>query len=322
MATTPDYPILGPPRISYAGFAAVLQANRSPATGEAPGCYRAFTDAGVDPAVGLAIFRKESTFGKYGKAASTRSWGNIREPSGAFRIYSSWTAGARDAARLLTVYGSNRIRPGRKTDTVQTMPYVWAPSSDGNAPDAYGDKLASWIGQWSTKYPAAGSSAPPLAGAPVPNADQASSSGGVVLTVFNGATVGTCSDVTIVAPTNGSQDLSGVYPIPRALVGQPCVQCSAGWVPAIVSVGPVQTVQGYVSPQDAPGKANACVKAGTNPGDRPGVGGVPGQVVDSIPGAIAAFGDALANIVTHGIVFIGLLAIVVLGLYLVATSER
>jgi hypothetical protein len=154
MATTPDYSILGQPRISSAGFRAILQAAASPAAGEAAACYKAFTAAGVDPAVGLAIFRKESTFGRYGYAHDNRSWGNIREPStGKFRRYPTWTAGAADCARLLVIYGTNRIRPGTKTDTVQTFPYVWAPTADGNAPDAYGDALARWITEWRTKYP-------------------------------------------------------------------------------------------------------------------------------------------------------------------------
>lgn len=318
MATSPDYPIIGPPRISYAGFASVLRSGWSPAAGEAAGCYRAFTDAGVDPAVGLAVFRKESTYGRFGKAARTRSWGNIREPGGAFRSYSSWTAGARDAARLLTIYGSNRIRPGRKTDTVQTFPYVWAPAADHNAPDRYGDQLASWITAWSKQYPAAGSSAPPLTGPP-PNADPASSStDGVVQTVFDGATVGSCTDVTIVTPSIGGS-LTGLYPIPRGLVGQPCVACAEGFVPAIISVGPVQTLQGFVSPQDAPGQANACVRAGTKPGDRPSPD--PSKLVPDVAGAITAFGDTLGNIVTHGIVLVGLVVVVLLGLYLIATSD-
>lgn len=158
MATTPDYPILGPPRISALGFATVLSSNRSPAAPEAAAAYAAARGAGVDPAVLLAVFRKESTYGRFGKAARTRSWGNLRDPAtGQFKSYGSWTAGAADTARLLAVYGRNQIRPGRNTSTVQTMPYVWAPSSDGNAPDAYGDTLARWIGQWQRQYPSSGS---------------------------------------------------------------------------------------------------------------------------------------------------------------------
>jgi len=159
MATTPDYTILNAPRITAAGFAAILRVATSPAAGEAAACYKAFAAAGVDPAVGLAIFRKESTFGRFGRAASNHSWGNLRGgktyplDGGGFRIYPSWTVGAADAARLLVIYGHNQIRPGTNTSTVQTFPYVWAPAADGNAPDLYGDSLANWIRGWSALYP-------------------------------------------------------------------------------------------------------------------------------------------------------------------------
>lgn len=169
MGTTPDFPLIGPPRISTLGFTEVLRSNRSPAAPEALYAYRAALDQGVDPAVLLAVFRKESTFGRFGKANRNRSWGNIRDPqTGAFRAYSSWTDGARDAARLLAVYGRNQIRPGRNTSTVQTMPYVWAPAADGNGPDRYGDQLARWISEWQRRYPASGSGAGlrPPTGAP------------------------------------------------------------------------------------------------------------------------------------------------------------
>lgn len=179
MATTPDYPILGPPRISTLGFAEILRSNRSPAASEALSCYQAALGQGVDPAVMLAVFRKESTFGRFGYANRNRSWGNIRESSGAFRAYSSWTAGAADCARLLAVYGRNQIRPGRNTSTVQTFPYVWAPAADGNAPDRYGDQLASWITEWQRRYPASGSGAG-LAPAPTPGGSTSPSSNGLV----------------------------------------------------------------------------------------------------------------------------------------------
>jgi len=159
MATTPDYTILHAPRMTSAGFAAVLRAASSPAAPEAAACYKVFVEHGVDPAVGLAVFRKESTYGRFGRANANRSWGNLRGgrtyplDSGGFRRYPTWLAGAADAARLLAIYGHNQIRPGTNTSTVQTFPYVWAPAADGNAPDTYGDQLAAWIGQWSRSYP-------------------------------------------------------------------------------------------------------------------------------------------------------------------------
>ena len=96
---------------------------------------------------------------KEGRANKNRSWGNIRRArrsldDKSFRIYLSWTAGAQDAARLLVKYGSNKIKPGTETSSVRTFLFVWAPSADGNIPDAYGISLAQWIGEWSAAFPA------------------------------------------------------------------------------------------------------------------------------------------------------------------------
>lgn len=153
MATTPDYAILARPRISLGLFTRILLGASSPAAPYAAACYAAAVGYGVDPAVLLAVFRKESSYGRAGVAIRSRSWGNLRRsPSyptrDGFVYYPSWEAGARDAARLLAIYGRNAIRPGVRTSTVQTMPYVWAPTADGNAPDGYGDSLARWIAEW------------------------------------------------------------------------------------------------------------------------------------------------------------------------------
>ena len=167
-----DFTILAAPRISAAGFAAILAEHGSPAAPEAAACYAACVKAGVDPAVLLAVFAKESTYGKFGRAHTNRSWGNVRDPDRdgrpfpiddkGFRRYPTWTAGAADAARLLAIYGANKIRPGHDTSTVQRFPYVWAPAADGNAPDRYGDFLARMVSAWSSVY-RPGAQRPPAA---------------------------------------------------------------------------------------------------------------------------------------------------------------
>lgn len=153
MASTPDYAILAPPRISREGFVRILSQAGSPAAPIAGEAYDAAVVAGVDPAVLLAVYRKESSYGKAGRAVRNRSWGNIKGPpadDAGFRVYPDWLSGARDAVRLLGIYGRNAIRPGTRTDTVQTMPYVWAP---GPGADLYGDQLAAWITEWARRYP-------------------------------------------------------------------------------------------------------------------------------------------------------------------------
>lgn len=145
MAT--DYTILARPRISEARFAKILRDAKSPAAGPAAACYAAAVRYGVDPAVLLAVFQHESSFGTRGLAVANKSWGNLRH-QGKFVRYATWPAGAADAARLLAIYGRNEIRPGAKTDTTQTFPYVWAPAADHNAPDAYGNAITAAIARW------------------------------------------------------------------------------------------------------------------------------------------------------------------------------
>ncbi len=132
-----SYRILSRPRMSRAGFAHAL----------------------VDPAVGLAVFQHESSFGTRGRATANRSWGNLRR-AGVFVKYSSWAAGAVAAARLLAIYGRNAIRPGTETDTTTTFPYVWAPEADGNDPAAYGAAVTAAVSTWAARYPVAGAPAP------------------------------------------------------------------------------------------------------------------------------------------------------------------
>lgn len=315
MSATPDYPILGPPRISAAGFTEILRAAGSPATPEAAAAYSAALGYGVDPAVLLAIFRKESTFGRFGRATSTRSWGNIRNADGSFRAYGTWTAGATDAARLLAVYGRNAIRPGRQTNTVQTLPYVWAPSADGNAPDAYGDQLASWITDWQRRYPATGSG-PGVA-----------SSSNVVTAAMTSTTI---PDVPYGSLFRGSWKTRPGYIVDEAL--------NKAWAQWVVESYP--QVRDYF-----PGLAelfgagrltieqfNATVKARAIAAAARYIG----QVIEAVPAAIAidlpaqstTLGDtasaiaglpaALAEIGKRGLQAVLIFAIVLLGLYLLS----
>lgn len=145
-----DFTILARPRISLGTFTRILTAAHSPAAPVAAECWAGIVAHGVDPALALAVFQHETSYGTRGIGPSTRNWGALRRsphypsPSGFVR-YPSWPAGARDAARLLAIYGADQIRPGRKTSTAQTFPFVWAPASDGNAPDRYGDAIVAAI---------------------------------------------------------------------------------------------------------------------------------------------------------------------------------
>lgn len=155
---TADYSILSTPRITEGQFASILRAHGSPAAGEAASIYGVVTSYGVDPAVFLAIFQHESSFGTAGVATRTRNPGNLvytpsaaefgGVKSGRWASFGTWTQGAAATANLLRIYGAGEIRPGVDTSTVRTLPFVWAPASDNNAPKAYGASLANAISTW------------------------------------------------------------------------------------------------------------------------------------------------------------------------------
>ena len=182
-----DYPILGGPSIDLATFTNILQGAHSPAAGEASGLYNAATTYGVDPAVLLAVFQHESSFGTKGVATTTRNVGNlVYQPnsaqfggyqSGRWNAYPTWTQGALDASRLLAsgLYGRSS-----GYSTARTFPARWAPSSDGNNPTGYGAALVSSINAWrglSTPAPTAPAAAP--APAPKPAAQPKATEGTV-----------------------------------------------------------------------------------------------------------------------------------------------
>ena len=148
-----DYPILGPPTLSFDQFAGILRGAGSPAASEASGLWTAATSRGVDPGVFLAIFQHESGFGRAGVAVHSRNPGNLRtaDPSfggvrrNGFEYFGSWTAGANATAALLAsgLYGRSA-----GYNTARKLPFRWAPSSDGNAPASYGSALVANLNRW------------------------------------------------------------------------------------------------------------------------------------------------------------------------------
>ena len=138
-----DFLIVAGPRIHRSTFTRILREAESPAAPVAHEAWAAIVGHGVDPALALAVFQHELSFGTRGAAVSRRNWGNLRRSPNfksdkRFVVYPSWVDGAGDAARLLAIYGHNRIRPKIRTDTARTFPFVWAPSADGNRPGRYG----------------------------------------------------------------------------------------------------------------------------------------------------------------------------------------
>jgi hypothetical protein len=145
-----DYSLASRPRVLRSIFAATLSGHHSPAGPTAIECWSAITAHGIDPALALAQFEKESTFGTAGVATSHRNWGNLRTSpdfpsSGGFVVYPTWAAGAGDYARLLAgpLYAQSDDH-----SSARTMPFRYAPAADNNAPAAYGSFLVQRITEY------------------------------------------------------------------------------------------------------------------------------------------------------------------------------
>jgi hypothetical protein len=151
-----------PPRISRATFAAVLQrgngAGPSPAAPYADELYDIVVGYGLDPAVALAFFAIESQMGNTGVTAAydLKNWGGTRRATnpryaaatvqfsgGSFVRYNSWQDGLRDWCELIIVRYINR-----GLDTVEKAIPVYAPSFDGNIPDAYISSVYRSVSAW------------------------------------------------------------------------------------------------------------------------------------------------------------------------------
>ena len=159
MTAAGDYPLLGPPSISVGAFTSILQAAKSPAASEATGIFNALVKYGVDPAVGLAIFQHESSFGKSGTATKTLSIGNSRyygdqglgitkyvtASNGSFANYPSYTVAAEDLGRLLS---SSMYGKSANYNTVRTFAAKYAPAADHNSPSGYGAAVANSLAKW------------------------------------------------------------------------------------------------------------------------------------------------------------------------------
>lgn len=147
--------MLNPPRISRDYFIEVLQKAGSPAAPVAGFCYDIVKSYGLDPAIALAFFQHESSFGKAGVAVRSLNWGNLRkgararEIKGGFAYYDDWRDGLRDWCDLIrNVYIGQWGR-----DTVDRVIAKYAPSEDGNVPARYAAAVEEQVQEWSAGDP-------------------------------------------------------------------------------------------------------------------------------------------------------------------------
>ena len=124
--------ILGEPSLSPDLINQVLSVAGSPAAGTGQALSDLSRESGIDDAYALAVFEKESSFGKYGAAFENHALGNIvcaGYPTchGRFRWYSSWQDGYQDFYRLIS-----QEYVARGLSTVETITPAYAPSSEND----------------------------------------------------------------------------------------------------------------------------------------------------------------------------------------------
>jgi hypothetical protein len=137
------------PRMSAELFARVLMRGGSSAADDAANLFAIIVSYGLDPAIALAMFAHESTYGRYGVATRSLNWGNLRSGRRAYKIesgfgfYHSWGDSLRDWCELI----SERY-VARGLGTVDLAIPVYAPSSDGNAPARYIAQVRQLVVAW------------------------------------------------------------------------------------------------------------------------------------------------------------------------------
>lgn len=191
MSTTIESPFHAAPRMSEAGFVAVLEQAGSFASdplwsptardqrpAEAARIYRQIVATGHDPAVWLAICGHEHTFGTNPGSVlwrnNTRSWTNartVRDPSLTnWQIITDDERGS-EYVRYQSVADSVRDGLYRVDDptyayagasTIGEVIAIWAPADDANDPHGYAQSVASDVTRWATQYPAE-QETPPMA---------------------------------------------------------------------------------------------------------------------------------------------------------------
>jgi len=139
------------PRMSAESFARVLVRAGSLAAPDAADLYAIICSYNLDPAIALAMFCHESTYGKFGVARRSLNWGNLRRGARAYKIesgfgfYRTWADSLRDWCELII---SRYVARG--LGTVKAAIPVYAPSSDGNAPARYIDQVRRLVEAWET----------------------------------------------------------------------------------------------------------------------------------------------------------------------------
>lgn len=157
------------------------------------------------------------------------------------------------------------------------------------------------------------------------NPGQATTTPGKVVQIATGNAVstGSCSQVTILAP-GPLGDAQRVIPIPRESLADPCTVCPTGWSKAWYEPSLVEQIfGGWIALKDTGGQPNACVAPNVKVGDSgpaSNLGGVAGEAGEVAGAAVAAAVAGLGPALTPLLYLAAVLALVLMGLYLLARS--
>lgn len=117
-----------------------------------------------------------------------------------------------------------------------------------------------------------------------------SPSSGTYLTIkkiFGTRLASSCTQYTVLYPGSAVAEGMGAFPIPKENIGDACIKCADGWVPAVVTQADYGLFGIWTDPSTLPPNTpNACVKSTMKEGQRIGPLGLPGYAADSVAGAI------------------------------------
>ena len=133
--------------ISTSCIDTILKSAGSPAYGTGAKWTEMAQKYNINPAVGLAFFRQESSLGTKGVAVDNKSVGNIRDPStGTFKKYASWNDSIEDWFSLIA--GKKYIGAGKTT--IRDIYIVYAPPSDNANWESLVTNLETFAKQYNT----------------------------------------------------------------------------------------------------------------------------------------------------------------------------
>lgn len=175
-------------RISRQGFRSLLEKYANPAVVQERGTdeyYDLCLNQHIDPLFILAMFNHESSMGKYGLAATTKSWGNTGFPNFGpqstggvshpvtgklFPTFRSWRDGLH--ATLARLNAPDWVYVNRNSIEeifIHPSGSVWAPIKDRNSPTNYLSKVLAFMNQHQEAKVNVTIERPPVVNSPSPN---------------------------------------------------------------------------------------------------------------------------------------------------------